>query len=126
MRTFSTVEGAFPMATSLTSHPVLPVNLDQSPPGSPTPTSASVTVPFVAASAHRARVSGWLLSAQAAPPSAARVNRSRRLIPSCLMTISLLREGGPEVLCGQRVVFDHHPASARAAPSSVGPVPAHR
>src|SRR5438034_7341421 len=61
MRTLSTPDGALPIATSLTSQPVGPLNFDQSPPGSPTPTSARVTDP---------------LAAQAGAPGRARPPRS--------------------------------------------------
>src|SRR5947208_13067638 len=76
MRTLSTPDGALPIATSLTSQPLGPLNFDQSPPGSPTPTSARVTVPLAAqAGAHRPA------SASPAPPAAARARNSLRLTP---------------------------------------------
>src|SRR5712691_3770722 len=80
MRMLSTPDGALPIATSLTSQPVGPLNFDQSPPGSPTPTSARVTVPLAAhAGAHgRARPAA---TASPAPPAATRSRNSLRLTP---------------------------------------------
>src|SRR5205807_8469710 len=90
MRTLSTPDGALPMATSLTSQPVGPLNFDQSPPGSPTPTSARVTAPVAAhAGAHRpARPP----AAAAAPPAAARRRNALRLTTalSCSLARTLL------------------------------------
>src|SRR2546428_55209 len=71
MRTLRIPDGALPMATSLTSQPVGPLNFDQSPPGSPTPTSAKVTVPFEAANARDRSADSPLATASPAPPTAA-------------------------------------------------------
>ena len=46
---FRTWDGALPMATRFTSHPVASVNFDQLPSGSETPTSAKLMVPLDAA-----------------------------------------------------------------------------
>src|SRR2546426_11258031 len=80
MRTLSTPDGALPIATSLTSQPVGPLNFDQSPPGSPTPTSARVTDPFAAhaGAPGRARPPA---TASPAPPAATRSRNSLRLTP---------------------------------------------
>ena len=62
IRMFRTWDGALPMATRFTSHPVASVNFDQLPSGSETPTSAKLMVPLDAACAD-------CISGQAAEPA---------------------------------------------------------
>src|SRR2546427_9509981 len=80
MRTLSTPDGALPIATSLTSQPVGPLNFDQSPPGSPTPTSARVTDPLAAQAGAPGRARPPA-TASPAPPAATRPRNSLRLTP---------------------------------------------
>src|SRR3989442_13967551 len=94
MRTLSTPDGALPIATSLTSQPVGPLNFDQSPPGSPTPTSARVTDPLAA----QARAPGLArppATASPPPPAARRPRNSLRLTPGLSVpSFSIARRSG--------------------------------
>ena len=57
INTLRIADGAFPVATTFTPHPVGLVNLDQSP-GSPTPISARLSLPPAASALFRSNGKG--------------------------------------------------------------------
>src|SRR6516225_7708909 len=76
-------DGAFPIATTLTPHPVGLVNLDQSP-GSPTPISARLSLPPAASALFRSNGKDATIILEASPSFI----RSRRVGAGMLSMLS--------------------------------------
>src|SRR4029077_12303595 len=76
-------EGALPIATRLTFQPLASVNKDQSPPGSPTPISAKLTVPPAARAVAEMNGQAPAIAAEAMPTlmRSRRVRVNNELIP---------------------------------------------
>src|ERR1700758_4518734 len=90
MSTLRMADGAFPIATTLTPHPVGLVNLDQSP-GSPTPISARLSLPPAASALFRNNGKDAAIMLEASPSFI----RSRRVGAGKLSMLSSLRRVHP-------------------------------
>src|SRR6476646_5870202 len=88
-------EGALPIATRLTFQPLASVNKDQSPPGSPTPISAKLTVPPAARAVAEMNGQAPAIAAEAMPTlmRSRRVRVNNELIPKspCDAPMGVLR-----------------------------------
>src|SRR5215510_14528756 len=85
MSTLRMADGAFPIATRLTVHPVGLLNLDQSP-GSPTPISARLSLPPAASALFRSNGKDAAIMLEASPSFI----RSRRVGAGKLSMLSSL------------------------------------
>src|SRR5215510_6786295 len=90
MSTLRMADGAFPIATTLTPHPVGLVNLDQSP-GSPTPISARLSLPPAASALLRSNGNEAAIILEASPT----LIRSRRVGAGRLSMLSSLGRLNP-------------------------------
>src|SRR6516162_2461975 len=93
MSTLRMADGAFPIATRLTVHPVGLVNLDQSP-GSPTPISARLSLPPAASALFRSNGKDAAIMLEANPSFI----RSRRVGAGTLSMLSSLGRAHPRTV----------------------------